>query len=100
MRRFAYEQLVGDFEDDTTIKNIARLSSYSCVSQRDIQRVFTIYQWLLNIYKSKKPHGHDRTDYNRRAVLVALGVVYYMRLNAKYRGDYQQLINKRMHLPG
>ena len=76
----------------------AKISSRSCVSQRDIQRVFTFYQWLMDTYSKYQPHGH-RNDYSRRAVLVALGIVYYMRLNNKYRKSYEEFVDKESRLP-
>ena len=100
MRQYAYEQLLGGWKKDVEVMKLAQISSRSCVSQRDIQRVFTLYQWLISIYKRKQPHGAGRQDYNHRAVLVALGIVYYMRLNAKYRGKYQDVLNNQRGLPG
>ena len=100
MRQYAYEQLLGKRNKEVQIMDLARISSRSCVSQRDIQRVFTLYQWLTEIYEKKKPHGEHRQDYSRRAVLVALGIVYYMRLNGKYRTKYQEELNKQHALPG
>ena len=75
----------------------ARISSRSCVSQRDIQRVFTLYQWVMASYAKYQPYG-DRQDYSRRAVLVSLGIVYYMRLNNQYRKDYEQYLDKQVRL--
>eukprot|EP00731_Ephydatia_muelleri_P021734 Em0014g325a len=72
----------------------AKKASHSCVSQRDIQRVFTLHAWLMKGYTTNKPYG-DRTDYCRRAVLVALGIVYYMRLNTKFRKAYRDLMDKQ-----
>ena len=66
------------------------MSSKSCVSQRDIQRVFTFSKWLMSVYKKLKQHG-ERTDYSRRAVMVSLGIVYYMRLNNEYRDKYKNV---------
>ena len=88
MRCFAYEQIRQSMDEE-----FSRISSRSCVSQRDIQRVFTFYQWFMKIYNRMKPHG-DRPDYSRRAVLVALGIVYYMRLNKKYRTQYSEFLDK------
>ena len=76
----------------------ATLSSRSCVSQRDIQRVFTFYQWLMDSYTKYHPYG-ERPDYSRRAVLVALGIVYYMRLNDQYRSMYEERLDKEGQLP-
>ena len=93
MRDYAYYQLCSGGMD----KDQARISSRSCVSQRDIQRVFTFYQWVMDSYNKYKPYG-ERQDYSRRAVLVALGIVYYMRLNNKYRKDYEQYLDKQYRL--
>ena len=74
------------------------VASRSCVSQRDIQRVFTLHEWLMKCYDKTKPYG-DRTDYHRRALLVALAIVYYMRLNKKFRDAYKDLMDKESKLP-
>ena len=93
MRDYAFHQLssggLGEHE--------ARISSGSCVSQRDIQRVFTFYQWVMDSYARYKPYG-ERQDYSKRAVLVALGIVYYMRLNNQYRKKYQEYLDKQVQL--
>ena len=60
--------------------------------------MFTFFQWLTASYKKYQPHG-DRGDYSRRAVLVALGIVYYMRLNGKCRKNYEQFLDKEGRLP-
>ena len=94
MRDYAFHQLCSD----GLIKSQAKLSAHSCVSQRDIQRVFTFYQWVIDSYTKYQPYG-ARQDYSRRAVLVALGIVYYMRLNSQYRKDYEQYLDKQVQLP-
>ena len=93
MRGYALNQLSSGGLD---VHN-AKLSSRSCVSQRDIQRVFTFYEWLLDSYTKYQPYG-KRPDYSRRAVLVALGIVYYMRLNNQYRKDYEQYLDKQVQV--
>lgn len=92
MREYAFQQL------QWLGKEEAKRSSKSCVSQRDIQRVFTFYQWLMATYQLNRPCG-ERADYSRRAVLVALGIVYYMRLNNKFRKDYEEFIDREGRLP-
>lgn len=94
MREYARQQLVHAMSPDE-----ARISSRSCVSQRDIQRVFTFFQWFRDLYMKFKHHG-GRKDYSRRAILVSLGIVYYMRLNTKYRCEFKKYINGRNCLPG
>ena len=94
MRDYAFDQLCYVGLDE----NMAKLSSRSCVSQRDIQRVFTFYQWVMATYTKYQPYG-ARQDYSRRAVLVALGIVYYMRLSSQYREKYKDKLDKEGRLP-
>jgi len=93
MRDYAFRQLSSGGLDE----HEARISSGSCVSQRDIQRVFTFYQWLVDSYARYRPYG-ERQDYSRRAVLVALGIVYYMRLDNQYRKEYEEYLDKQIRL--
>ena len=95
MRTFAYEQIsmnVTGVSPSEAQKQLIEQCSHSCVSQRDIQRVFTLYQWFMKIYNKMKPFG-ERSDYNKRAVLVSLGIVYYMRLNNTYRSKYSKFLD-------
>ena len=94
MRDYAFRQLCSG----GLTKPQAKLSSRSSVSQRDIQRVFTLYQWVMASYTKYQPYG-ARQDYSRRAVLVALGIVYYMRLNSQYRKHYEEYLDKEGRLP-
>ena len=89
IRQFSREQLIecGATEEEASVQ------SKSSVSQRDIQRVITLHEWLMRIYNKHKQHGQD-ADYNRRAVLVAIGVVYYMRLDQNFRTKYIELIDR------
>ena len=101
MRDFAYKQLREHLETRTNqAVERARVLSRSCVSQRDIQRVFTFYQWFKTMYDKLKPHGKERDDYQRRAVLVSLGLVYYMRLNTEFRRDYSKYLDESDGLLG
>ena len=88
MREYANEQLQDCGFSDSEASECSR----SCVSQRDIQRVFTFYEWLFKMYQKYKPVGPDR-DYSLRAVLVSLGLVYYLRLDTKYRDRYRRTID-------
>ena len=77
----------------------AALRSKSCVSQRDIQRVFTFYKYLLKFYnnesiqESRKAHGFDTSSQHRRAMLVSLGLVYYLRLKTEDRLTYKKWLD-------
>ena len=85
MRKYAFEEL-----SNKLTKHEAKVSSKCCVSQRDIQRVFTFYEWTLKLYQKLNPHNDlDGFTCSLRAILVALGTVYYMRLSRKYRARYQ-----------
>ena len=84
MRLYACEHLKKFLSDDE-----ASACSRSCVSQRDIQRIFTFYEWLMKMYDRFKPWGKS-CDYQTRAVIVSLGIVYYLRLNDTYRKRYQE----------
>ena len=71
------------------------------MSQRDIQRVFTFYQWLLKLYTHYGKDMHvEGKDYPSRAVLVALGIVYFLRLNNKYREEYKKVLDRKSRLLG
>ena len=82
MRKYTKEQLLSEGVD----KEDAAIQMQSCVSQRDIQRVFTFCKWFLETYI--KLNRHPENCYYR-AILVALGLVYYLRLNTTYRGMYK-----------
>ena len=73
------------------------LFSKCCVSQRDIQRVFNIYEKLKRFYEHFEPYGKEQ-DYNRRAIVVALGIVYYMRLSSQYRKTYADFLDRKVLL--
>lgn len=91
MREFALKQLK-ETRIDLTNEDLNRYS-HSCVSQRDIQRVFTFYKWFRNMYESIKPSHSKHEYYLHRAVLIALGLVYYLRLNAEFRTEYSKFLN-------
>ena len=84
IRQYAEEQLLGC----KLPPSVAKAASKSTVSQRDIQRFFTFYQWLLKLYGNLG--RHEERDRKSKATLVALSLVYYMRLNSKYRESYKQ----------
>ena len=76
----------------------AEKCSKCCVSQRDIQRVFTFFSKLKSVYETCKPHAENQ-DNNHHAIVVSLGVVYYMRLSTKYRRQYKEFLDSK-HLLG
>lgn len=69
--------------------NEARIRASSCVSQRDIQRVFIFYKWLLESYSSVRKESVP----HRRAMFVSMALVYYMRLPFDLRRRYVQFVD-------
>ncbi len=94
MRKYASSQLRRDYRglSDTCLRQY----SNSCVSQRDIQRVFTFYNFFNNIYNITRKEDR-KADIHQRALYMALGIVYYMRLNAKFRTEYQNELDEHFH---
>ena len=92
MRSYTLEQL----KATKMVEKEAKVRSRCCVSQRDIQRVFVFYKWLTTFYEKVNPHSDkDNYSHSRRALLVALGIVYFMRLNTHYRKQYSSNLDKR-----
>ena len=87
MRTYACRELLKSNNEE-----FSRISSQSCVSQRDIQRVFTFYEWFSKVHDKMKPYG-NQTNYSRRAALLALGIVYYLRLDNVYRTQYAEFLD-------
>ena len=70
----------------------AKKSARSCVSQRDMQRVFDFHKWLFNTYKESQRYSTPK-EQQLRSVLVALGLVYYLRLGDKDRKSYSEFLD-------
>ena len=70
----------------------AKRCSRSCVSQRDMQRVFDFYKWIIGTYDQFQRYAtiKERTI---KAVLVSLGVVYYLRLGEKDKQSYAEFLD-------
>ena len=83
IRDFARKQLENHFS-----KTEAEVRAKSCVSQRDIQRVFTFFDFFIKS-PSSSPDSFRSPEH---ALWVSLGIVYYIRLDAEYR----QLFSRRM----
>ena len=86
MRDFAYRQLKKQLNAETALT-----TARSCVSQRDIQRVFTFYQWFIDMFEKCK--RYNKETHQLRALLLALGLVYHMRLNFDHRTEYAEYLN-------
>lgn len=83
IRAYAYDTLIKAGYHDKE----ARRCSRSCVSQRDMQRVFDFYKWLFDTYKTFQRFT-TTNEQQVRAVLVSLGLVYYLRLRQRDRQSY------------
>ena len=89
------QQLIREYAEIFIAKHLispsnAKECAKSCVSQRDIQRVFVFFVWISKVYKK---YRHDLKDLEQRAVLVSIGLVYYLRLS-DYRNLYATEIDK------
>ena len=94
LRQFTKDYLI----DANVAKRDATAASFSSVSQRDIQRVLKLYIWLKSSFHLLEKYGYSDTSEERsvsnnwqlsvRALFVSLALVYYFRLNAKYRKEY------------
>ena len=68
----------------------------SSASQRDIKRVFILIEFLGSIIEVPPDlKGEEITHYNmcRRIILVAVGIVYYLRLDHQFRKRFKASIN-------
>ena len=89
VRNCIYKTLV----NDNVPKDKAKLCSQSTVSQRDIQRVFTFFNWLWNWFKRPTKYNRDDFSVSCRALFVALALVYYFRLNNQSRQQFKSKMN-------
>ena len=100
LRKYTREYLKRNGESD----NEAELASTSCVSQRDIQRVLKLYQWLKRSFKAFKKYGYsDKSDdsdesiewgLSKRALYISIALVYFFRLNKEYRETFAKEISR------
>ena len=65
--------------------------SQSMCSQRDIQRCFKLFAHFVSSLASRYEDAEER---ERRAVLLSIAVVYYMRLDARFRIDFASEIHR------
>ena len=86
VRNFAENQLhkVGFSAEESKIR------AKSCVSQRDIQRVFKITEFLNSIDQDKISKDIDIEN----CIIVAIGLVYYLRLDEFFRSKFNNEMDK------
>ena len=71
----------------------AFLRARSVVSLRDIQRVFHLTDYFLNHFSLEGSCSIMSTHPFRRAMLVSVAIVYYLRLDAAARNIFVQKLN-------
>ena len=95
LREFTHEFLI---ESGVGDEKSAEASS-SVVSQRDIQRVLKLYVWLKESFQKLQKYGfHENCPQcnwhiSVRALYTSLAMVYYFRLNEKYRKKFAKIFN-------
>lgn len=89
LREYSVKHLVNVIEIK---EEMAELFARSTVSQRDIKRVFSLQDWLQTWFKTDTKYGkkEDNFKIEARAFYVAIGLVYYFRLNEKDRADFKK----------
>ena len=90
VRQYACQTLINQGMNEKEANQCSR----SCVSQRDIQRVFDFYQWLFETYKVFQRYTITIKQ-QLRALLVSLGLVYFLRLGEKDRENYAEFLNEQ-----
>ncbi len=93
LREYAYEQLC-NLHGEELKKEDAKMYATSCVSQRDIQRVFILYEWLLGWFKNSNHYSDNDFSQRVRATFVSIGIAYYFRLNSEYREKFKTEMDK------
>jgi len=77
-------------------QNDAEQRAMSTVSLRDIQRVFILFQFFMNDFNSPLRNSSSLPATYRQAMLLAIAVVYYLRLDTRSR---QTFLTKIEELP-
>ena len=90
MREYAKQAL----SDEGLCDLSAEKCSTGFVSQRDMQRVFDFFKWLCHTYKEFERYDSGK-ELHLRAILVSLGLVYYLRLGESDREHYAKFLNLR-----
>ena len=83
-------------EDMQRLDDDLNARASSVVSLRDIQRVFSLFKFFENLLESKYQsrsffidEDADESEKRRRATLLTIGVVYYLRLSPGQRASFE-----------
>jgi hypothetical protein len=96
MRSFAERNILASLHrtrmeetEDIDIEAEARERSRSVVSLRDIQRVFALFEYFSHdMAKDSKETEWSEAEQQRRAMLLAVATVYYLRLDNRSRDEF------------
>jgi hypothetical protein len=93
IRELARDHIKDRFSVENMQESEAVLRARSVVSLRDIQRVFHLTDFFLNHFTLESLSHHKTTHRFRRAMLVSVAIVYYLRLDAAARSIFVQKLN-------
>ena len=95
IRELAKEHIIEKCSSSVSMdESEAFLRARSVVSLRDIQRVFHLTDYFLNHFSLEGPNSDNSTTHPfRRAMLVSVAIVYYLRLDAAARKIFVQKVN-------
>lgn len=101
MRLFAEKNIITSIQrsasatltDDAAVE--AKERARSVVSLRDIQRVFSLYDFFSNDFSSSGAPSLHSEDYqeSREAMLLSVATVYYLRLDRSSRDEFIEMLN-------
>ena len=105
--------------DMATLKADIKARASSVVSLRDIQRVFTLFNWFCELLQLRvgrrrgeagaassgfaelifttpnyPQEDEPANEQRRRAMLLTIGVVYYLRLSPQYRAQFHNELHR------
>ena len=100
--------------DMATLKADIKARASSVVSLRDIQRVFTLFNWFCELLQLRvgrrrgeagaassgfaelifTEEDEPANEQRRRAMLLTIGVVYYLRLSPQYRAQFHNELHR------
>lgn len=99
MRSFAARNILeslrraGSSKDSQDLQTEADERALCVVSLRDIQRVFSLYEYFLN-EKVSSEREESSSSIQRSSMLLAVALVYYLRLDVQSRVEFFSAIEK------
>ena len=96
IRELARDHIMKSSSSTSMQESEAFLRARSVVSLRDIQRVFHLTDYFLNQFTLEESNSDSSTHPFRRAMLVSVAIVYYLRLDSAARNIF---VKKLSSLP-